>query len=415
MTNAAGTRDAETSAVPPNNMADSFQLSELVDELARSSDDDGMGDEGLTPCTKMVRDMASDPAVVTQVAASTEVTECGPSCDRSAGERIATAFWRCAHEAGFTMLCEALTFSGLRDELPRLMAPGHTIIAPTNEAWAKMDESVRKEPRLVRQLLLGHMCSGALTLQDLKQKNCACAVAGQTHAVYEEAGNTCETVAISPKHQRPVPVSPDTPRLCIPPDHVTLCEFFTFPRCGHVVRYVGTGRFGRTDLAFNGGVIHEVTTVLMVLSLVRDSHSEQVWKKSLQPSPILSAVGGISNTGSEYEVHGCLLHAATGQLVPEALRGHVRPIKAVDEEQRLAFTEVTVLTKPPSLAKRRGVGSVDGSNRYRLLFSIWNTSSLSYISWQHMATPLVVRNSFHMLPIEEKVFTDPVAACTHAA
>jgi hypothetical protein len=40
--------------------------------------------------------------------------------------------------------------------------------------------------------------------------------------------------------------------------------------------------------------------------------------------------------------------------------------------------------------------------RYRLLFSIWNTSTLSYISWQHMATPLVVRNSFHMLPIEEK-------------
>ena len=52
------------------------------------------------------------------------------------------------------MLCEALTFTGLRDELPRLMAPVHTIMAPTNEAWAKMDESVRKDPRLVRQLLL---------------------------------------------------------------------------------------------------------------------------------------------------------------------------------------------------------------------------------------------------------------------
>ena len=58
------------------------------------------------------------------------------------------------------MLCEALTFTGLRDELPRLMAPGHTIMAPTNEAWAKMDESVRKDPRLVRQLLFGHMCDG---------------------------------------------------------------------------------------------------------------------------------------------------------------------------------------------------------------------------------------------------------------
>ena len=45
------------------------------------------------------------------------------------------------------MLCEALTFTGLRDELPRLMAPVHTIIAPTNEAWAKMDESVRARIR----------------------------------------------------------------------------------------------------------------------------------------------------------------------------------------------------------------------------------------------------------------------------
>ena len=177
----------------------------------------------------------------------------------------------------------------------------------------------RKDPRLVRQLLLGHMCAGVSTLHDLRSKNCACAVAGQTHAVYDEGGHT----------------------------------------------RVGTGRFGRTDLVFDGGVIPEVTTVLMVLSFVRDSHTEQVrchhdhphatpaarpsvtlrgvhlsvhlslvsrsyldrisivprsyldrtsivsrsylarqvWKKSLQPSPILSAVGGVSSTGSEYEVH----------------------------------------------------------------------------------------------------------------
>jgi hypothetical protein len=153
-----------------------------------------------------------------------------------------------------------------------------------------------------------------------------------------------------------------------------------------------------------------------------------------------------SATAPYHQVHGCLLHAATGQLVPEALRGHVRGIKNVDEEQLLTFNEVTVLTKPPSLAKRRGVADASSANRYRLLvpstraperaplsavpstraperaplsasliasliliacryrllFSIWNTSTLSYISWQHMATPLVVRNSFHMLPIEEK-------------
>ena len=314
----------------------SFQLTELVDELARSSDDDGMGDEGLTPCTKMVRDMAADPAVSaaigTHVPTSTEGG--GPSSDRSAGERIASAFWRCAHEVGFTMLCEALTFSGLRDELPRLMAPGHTIIAPTNEAWARMDESVRKEPRLVRQLLLGHMCSGASSLNDLKQKNCAVAVAGQTHAVYEEGGHTCASArtsharrsrAITPQAHRthaarththlPHPALPRPRAACrrsiwrlaactalLEPPHSRtslVARLEAVSRAHSAFRsYVGTGRFGRTDLAFDGGVIHEVTTVLMVLSLVRDSHSEQVWKKSLQPSPILSAIGGISNTGA---------------------------------------------------------------------------------------------------------------------
>jgi len=64
-----------------------------------------------------------------------------------------------------------------------------------------------------------------------------------------------------------------------------------------------------------------------------------------------------------HQVHGCLLHAATGQLVPEALRGHVRGIKNVDEEQLLTFNEVTVLTKPPSLAKRRGVADASSANR----------------------------------------------------
>ena len=67
--------------------------------------------------------------------------------------------------------------------------------------------------------------------------------------------------------------------------------------------------------------------------------------------------------GPYHQVHGCLLHAATGQLVPEALRGHVRGIKNVDEEQLLTFNEVTVLTKPPSLAKRRGVADASSANR----------------------------------------------------
>lgn len=333
-----------------------FQLTELVDELARDSDED-ITDPDVSETRTALRSLgAGQPDAAPQVEVS-DLPGVGPAGDRSAGERAASAFWRCCQTHGLTAFCDALTYSGLRDELPRLAEMGITVLAPTNEAFAQISEAARSEQRLVRQLLLGHICSGTSTLADVRAKNCAVAVAGQTHACYVDEGYT----------------------------------------------YVGTGRLARTDVAFDGGVLHEVTSCLMVLSLVRDSHSEQVWKKALQPSPVLAALGGVSSLGAEFEVHGCLLHAATGQLVPEALRGHVRGIKPVNEEQRLTFSEITVMAKPPSLAKRRGAGGApDGSNRYRLLFSIWNTTSLSYISWQHMATPLVVRNSFHMLPIEEK-------------
>ena len=144
---------------------------------------------------------------------------------------------------GLTALCDALTFSGLRDELPRLAEPGLTVLAPTNEAFAAMAEAARGEARLVRQLILGHLCSGTCTLADVRAKNCAVAVAGQTHACYVEEGYT----------------------------------------------HVGTSRLGRTDIAFEGGVSHEVTSCLMVLSLVRDSHSEQVWKKGERLSLTLTA------------------------------------------------------------------------------------------------------------------------------
>ena len=317
---------------------ETFELSELVDELARSSDEEGPTDSDGKRVQSALRSLGS----------SDSLSQGGPSLHVHPGERVASAFWRHAQASGFSALCDALTFCGLRDELPRLMGAGVTVLAPTDEAFALLDESSRRDPRLVRQLLLGHLCSGISDLAAIRAKSCAVALAGQTHAVSTESGHTC----------------------------------------------VGTSRVGRTDMRFDGGILHEVGAVLLIVSLARDSHAEQVWKKSLQPSPVLSVVGGLG-APSEYEIHGCLLHAATGQLVPEALRGHVRTVNettATEEASSvphlLTFSEITVMTKPPSLAKRRGVaGSPDGSNRYRLLFSVWNTSSLSYVSWQVTAMP----------------------------
>ena len=81
----------------------------------------------------------------------------------------------------------------------------------------------------------------------------------------------------------------------------------------------------------------------------------QVWKKTLQPSPQISVCGGGVNQGVgvphtarvELEVHACLLHVATGQLVPEALLGHLKPLEgsSLGDEKQLAFNELTVRSR----------------------------------------------------------------------
>ena len=99
-----------------------------------------------------------------------------------AGLRAAADFWRCAREAGFQALCDALSFCGLRQELPQLFAAGVTILAPADAAFAQLARRTRCNAALVRQLLLAHLCSGVSMLSDLQNKRCAVALAGQARA-----------------------------------------------------------------------------------------------------------------------------------------------------------------------------------------------------------------------------------------
>ena len=281
-------------------MEDLLQLTELVDDLGHYSDEEDMNPKDIL--STVLLNQPNGPAGA----------EGGPS-----GEHTASAFWRCAQEQGFTAFADALTLCGLRDEMPQLSGPGLTIIAPTNEAFAQMTEAARSDQRVVRQLLLGHMCSGSSSLSDLKTKNCAVAVAGQTHAVYEEG------------------------------EHI----------------YVGTGRFGRTDIFFDGGYMHEVTSVLMVLSLIRDSHSEQVWKKTLQPSPILSAIGGVSSTGETPTPMPCCALLPDTRL-PPAAPPHVQPCPAAPP--RREKTANSPVSLPPSPASRPPTHSGDTARSHHV-------------------------------------------------
>ena len=185
-----------------------FQLNELVAELG------DVGDLGTEDLLAQLAEGAAAP-----LPGGGEATE--------AGSRAAADFWRCAQEAGFRALCEALSFSGLQQELPRLFVNGVTVIAPSDAAFAQLSPAARGNFKLVRQLLLAHICPGTHLLEELQSKACAVSLAGQTHAVYARDGGTC----------------------------------------------VGSARLGRTDVAFEGGIIHEVDSVLVVLRFLRDAHT----------------------------------------------------------------------------------------------------------------------------------------------
>ena len=134
--------------------------------------------------------------------------------------------------------------------------------------------------------------------------------------------------------------------------------------------------------------------------ILEASHDEQVWKKTLQPPPLLAVYGHLKH---EYEVHCSLLHLVTGELPADALRGNLKELVRHQEHQKLSFDDLAVVAKPRTLTKRCH-GQSDAVNRYRMLFSVWSASARAYVSWMHIDTSFVIRNSFHMLSVEEKEY-----------
>ena len=103
--------------------------------------------------------------------------------------------------------------------------------------------------------------------------------------------------------------------------------------------------------------------------------------------------------------------AASGQLVPESLRGHVRKLAAPGEAHVCCFSDIIVAAKPPSLSKRAARTQPEGANRYRLLFSVWNSSTLSYVTWQHMQARSACRSRRSRLATTGLGAPKPCAQC----
>ena len=81
-----------------------LRLSELVDELGMDPEDIADVDFGIPSNADLVSAVTSEE-----------------------GARVAEAFCQCAEANGFGALIEAMTFCGLRDELPKLLTGGVTV------------------------------------------------------------------------------------------------------------------------------------------------------------------------------------------------------------------------------------------------------------------------------------------------
>jgi hypothetical protein len=203
-----------------------FQLNNLIDELGRSSDEDVMDDELQSVQAALGPGMA-------------------PSSN-DPGHEATASFLRCAREAGLVAICDAMNFCGLQAELPKLFGEsGVTILAPTDGAFAHLSAEARGNARLIRQLLLAHICLSVTPLAELESKRCAVAIAGQVQRS-------------QPPRSLPHPLPyPQPPAAVFHPASSPACQT-------HAVyteepnTYIGTGQLGRQDLRFEGGVIHEV-------------------------------------------------------------------------------------------------------------------------------------------------------------
>ena len=226
-----------------------------------------------------------------------------------------------ARACGRGAFVEAMRACGLLDEI--LASPSHaeepiglTLLAPPDAALTTLPEDVRRDDAAMRALLRAHVCIGVHTTEALRsggdgsgERTLLHTLGGQAHCV-------------------------------------TLL--------GPCMR-VANARVERADVGFSGGVLQLLDGLLWALvPLGEGVRAEQVRGKKVLPSPEVVLLGAPEH--AKLEVHALLVHRATGQLMADGLRGHVRPVGPRGAAVR--FAELVIEQKPSSLVRKKG-GSVE--------------------------------------------------------
>ena len=232
------------------------------------------------------------------------------------------SFGTVAASAGCSLFGAMIRHARMDDELPALSSHAEptavrlTVFAPSDAALAALSAATWHDEAELRSLLLLHVCAGELPLAD----------AGCVE------GDLLSLIGHSHRLRR--------------------------HRDGSLSR-IGNAGVAAIPVPFSSGTIYVIDSVLWGLELLVSCRHEQVWRKALQPAPLVRVLGA-PPASAMLECHADLLHRSSGAPIPDALRGGVRPVGGVSPGPAggLAFEPVRAgPDKSGQAAREHGAGS----------------------------------------------------------
>jgi len=278
-----------------------------------------------------------------------------------------------------------------------------TIFAPSDEAFTRLGDQLPTNVQILRELLCVHVTLGSLSHAELLNTRSITTISQQTH-------------------------------------HVLLAEGGGPAR----VLQVGSASLVECDVMLpdGRGVLHVIDSVMCCIRLLQHCRYEQVWNKTVRPSPRVELLGEWRPRTDE--LHAILIHCDSWQPRFQGLRGsHVALHNQSGGERSKSFAdgvihfhELLILEKPPEMSKKKRkkgdgqtgyVGETDErepcTSNYRMMFSLHRRApeeataaaavtvvgqppqgppAGKHLSFCMAPEDILIRNSFHMLSEPEK-------------
>ena len=316
---------------------------------------------------------------------ATEVTAAEPA---AAASRSAFSFATWAASIGLARFADLIAEADLTDFVDSCMTP-LTIFAPTDDAIARLGQQLPGDPEQLRELLCVHLTMGQLSSSELLTTRSITTIGQQTH-------------------------------------HITLLG-----EAGAQGLQVGPATLLQHDVMLpdGRGVLHTIDCVMCCLRLLQHCRYEQVWNKTVRPSPKV-AINGEWNHSRD-ELHAILIHCDSWHPLMQGLRGHaiaLQPPVGNDKGHKsfqdscAHFSDLLILEKPPEMSKKKRKKGPDGASmveantptaNYRVMFSLYRKDVAGghgkvgeergkHLTFVMAPEDILIRNSFHMLSEEAK-------------